>query len=545
VDDFDGRPPTDPLALAEAVAAGRLAVPAAEAALRAAATDARHADQAIDDFRDLLAAVRAVRHHAEAFRGRYGAAPSAAAQPASMEMTSRRLDRQDVRVRRRAQPRPSRFAPVGALLAAAVVVIAVAVAVPRLVPPVAASPSPTASSIAVIPNASPSVPTSAASPSPTAIATPQSTSAAPNIPGVANGPLPGAPDAFFWSATDDGTIRIWLWTPGQSLKEVVSLDGGIPGSATDVRRTVVAAPDGRAFAVAETMTGSANGQFRLVNADGATRPAVKGIGDWTIVWAADGGRVAYAALPAPWTVATAQPNGSWTVRTHDPTDEPAALFAFSTDGTSLYGYKTAVEADFWERPIRLNLKTGAYTDLKAYPAGDTGVAITNGTTKADQVDPATGRVVDSGTAQGAGWETRDGTKKPTPLSAAVGGGVEGQPVVWGPGGILVIDQLPAGPAGRPEGVTVATYSLVDELAAPVFRLEGGTYRAGLLGVRDGYALLGIGADAGQTTADGQPFWDEAIMIELAGGATSVAVPDDPDGRQIHLAGWGLLPGAPK
>jgi hypothetical protein len=398
--------------------------------------------------------------------------------------------------------------------------------------------------VAVAPSASPSVPVATAGPSPVASPTPHSTSAAANIPPVATTALPGAPDAYFWSATDDGTIRIWLWTTGQPLKALLAVPGGVPGSATDVRRTVVAAPDGRAFAIAETMTSSGNGQLRIVNADGTGARAIKGLGDWTVVWAADGSRVAYAILPEPWTVATAKVDGTWTVRTYEPTDEPAALFAFSTDGASLYGYKTQGEADFWERPVRLNLKTGAYTDLRAYPSGGAGVAITNGTTKADQVDAAMGWVVDSGTARGAGWETREGTKA-TPLAPAVGGGPEGQPVVWGPDDRLVIDQVPAGGAGRPNGVTVGTAARTDDMAVAAFKLAGGTYRAGLLGVRNGYALLGIGAVAGQTTADGQPYWDEAIMIDLADGTTAVMVPDDPNARQVHLAGWGLLPGATK
>jgi hypothetical protein len=544
MDDLDRRPPTDPLALAEAVAAGRLTVAAAENALRAASPDARKAEQSIAEFGDLLTTVRAVRHHADAFRGAYGAAPGPESPSAATEMTSRRLDRQDVRVRRRPEPRPSRLAPLGALLAAAVVVVAVVIVGPRLLPHVAASPSPRASFVAVA--ASPSTPAQPNSPSPSPVSspTPHSTSAAANIPPVANSPLPAAPDVYFWSAADDGTIRIWLWAPGQPLKALLSFGGGIPGSASDVRRTVVAAPDGRAFAVAETMTSSGNGQFRIVNTDGTMGSTIKRLGDGTIVWAADGSRVAYAILPEPWTVATAQAGGAWTVHTSDPTDEPAALFAFSADGASLYGYKTQVEADFWERPVRLNLKTGAYTDLKALPAGTVGVAVTNGTSKADQVDSATGWVVDSGTAQGARWETREGTTA-TPLAPAVGGGPEGQPVVWGPDDRLVIDQVPAGAAGRPSGVTLSTAGRSDDAATAVFRLAGGTYRAGVLGVRDGYALLGIGADAGQTTADGQPYWDEAIMIDIADGTTAVLVPDDQNGRQIHLAGWGLLPGATK
>jgi hypothetical protein len=89
-------------------------------------------------------------------------------------------------------------------------------------------------------------------------------------------------------------------------------------------------------------------------------------------------------------------------------------------------------------------------------------------------------------------------------------------------------------------VELVTAGRLDDVAVPVFTLTGGTYRAGLLGVRSGYALLGIGADASQVTTDGQPFWDEAIMIDLADGSTAVAVPDDPNGRQLHLAGWGLL-----
>lgn len=554
MDDVDRRPPADPLALAEAVSAGRLTVAAAEATLRASAPDARHAEETLAEFRDLLTAVRAVREHAEAFRGAHdpapsaaptasrtaAASPSAADRPGSMDVMPRRLDRQDVRVRRRSSSRPSRFGPVGALLAAAAVVVAVVVG-PRMLPPGAGSPSPSGTSVAVGPSTGPSAPGSSAD-TPTAVDTPQVLSAAPNIPPVANGSLPGAPAAYFWSATEDGTIRVWLWAPGQPLKELVTFTGGIPVPATEVRRTVVAAPDGRAFAVAETMA-SGNGQFRIVNADGQSQPPIKGLGDWTIAWSADASRVAYAILPEPWTVATADANGSWSVHTFEGPNEPAALFAFSTDGTSLYGYKTAVEADFWERPIRLDLKSNVYTDMTVFPGGAAGVAATNGTTKADQVDPLTGRVVDSGTAQGGGWETREGPKA-TPLATRVGGGIEGQAVVWGTDSRLVIDELPADPAGRPDGVSIVTYGLQDDVPSPAFKLDAGTYRAGLLGARSGFALLGIGADPGQTTDIGQSIWDEAIMIELAGGATAVVVPDDPAAGQVHFAGWGLLPRAP-
>ena len=70
----DGRNPNQPdpvdtLALAEAVAAGRLGFPAAEAALWEARPDdpARAADE-VAELRDLIAAIRGVRRHAEAVR---------------------------------------------------------------------------------------------------------------------------------------------------------------------------------------------------------------------------------------------------------------------------------------------------------------------------------------------------------------------------------------------------------------------------------------------------------------------------------------------
>jgi hypothetical protein len=538
-DDFDRRTPTDPLGLAEAVAAGRLTVEAAEDALRAGVADRRDRIRQIEEFRELLGALRGVRRHAEAFRSGYRAIDAETVTSARPGQASRRIDPRDVRVRRRPQNRSSRWAPAGALLAAAVLVVAV-LAIPRLIPTVTASPSPSASTIAVAPSPSPSrstTPSTSPTPTPTATPKPRPTSAAPNIPAVPNGLLPGAPEAFMWSSTSTGRIEIWRWTPGKAMTRVARVDGGLPGTDNAVRRTVVAAPDGRAFVIAETQTADGNGQIRLVDAKGAPRYSAKTAGDPGIVWSEDGSRVAFAVIPNPWTVLTSRTDGSWASRTYQvPAADPVALFAFSSDGDWLYGYKTQVEADFWERPVRMSMSSGAFAAVKPFPAGAGGVSVSNTTSKSDQVDPATGAFVDSGTARGGGWEVRRNGGA-TPLQGQIVGLTEGQPVVWGPGKLVTIDEGRLSSFARSGGVDLATAVPGGGVAAPFFSMKAGSYRASLLGVRATFALLGVGAKSADAATDRQPTWDELVMIDEQSGATAVLVPGSGQPSQVHFAGW--------
>ena len=150
-----GDPDTvDPLALAEAVAAGRLGFAAAEAALWEAHPDQGRAANDVAELRDLVTAIRGVRRHAEAVRRSDVEVfdPDATSVPLGSArspdddrgIAPRRVQGGDVRLRTAARQR-QRWAPVGALAAVALLVVAVAVVVPGLLAPsIASTPLPSA-----------------------------------------------------------------------------------------------------------------------------------------------------------------------------------------------------------------------------------------------------------------------------------------------------------------------------------------------------------------------------------------------------------------
>ncbi|TMJ93701.1 MAG: hypothetical protein E6G67_11620 [Actinobacteria bacterium] len=534
MDDFDRRPPVDPLAMAEAVGAGRLSVQAAEAALRSA-VDPRRADAAIAEFHDLVAAVRGVRRHSEALRVATGSGQAPAGQPAlplgasatEGSAPATRLGPTDIRVRRRTEPRSSRWAAAGALLAAVLVIAVGAAVVPGLLSKrVAATPTPSASTVSASP-------------------TPVSTSAAPGIPGVPSTPLPDAPDAFFWTSASDGSIVVSHVRPGGDLGVLCSVRGfPDPASSLDsISRTLLVSPNGSAFVLAESLTGSqSKSRLRLFSIDGTQRYESDDLGTWTITWAPDGKRVAIGITPGPWTVLSAQPDGSWSAKSYDlPGDQPYGLLAFSANGRYVYGYATQGEADFWDGPpLRVDLSTGATKPLAAFPTGDAAIGQSNVTTLADLVEPTTGRIVDPGGPQGLGWEVRDGSRRARLLIKPVMS-AEGPGVAWGPASYLALDAT-----GDPSanGFTLATASLTGTTLSPeqtVFAMDRGTYTARLVGVRDGFALVAVVAS---DRAQRQTGFDEAIVVRLSDGASSVLVPRAPavlaDG--LHTGGWLSAPG---
>src|SRR5439155_1350327 len=94
-------------------------------------------------------------------------------------------------------------------------------------------------------------------------------------------------------------------------------------------------------------------------------------GTSTIAWSPDGKRVAIAITPGPWTVLSAQPDGSWSAKSYElPGDQPYGLLGFSANGRYLYGYATQGEADFWDGPpLRVDLWTGAHTPRGSSASG--------------------------------------------------------------------------------------------------------------------------------------------------------------------------------
>ena len=98
-------------------------------------------------------------------------------------------------------------------------------------------------------------------------------------------------------------------------------------------------------------------------------------------------------------------------------------------------------------------------------------------------------------------------------------------------------------AGKCLSQIVASFQRLSDLSPEqtVFAMDRGTYTARLVGVRDGFALVAVVASDG---AQRQTGFDEAIVVRLSDGASSVLVPRAPavlaDG--LHTGGWLSAPG---
>ncbi len=268
-----GRDPVDPLALAEAVAAGRLGFAAAEAALwEAHPDDQGRAANDVAELRDLVTAIRAVRRHAEATRKAEVEVfdPDAAAVPLGArglidddrEIAPRRVRGGDVRLRPGAR-QGQRWAPVGALAAAAVIVVAVALVGPGLLAPsVATTPAATSGPTGIV-AATPSA-SLAASPTPSSSAGPTAPPPTPaptgvkGVPAIASEPLAGSPGIAYWTLSNETQVTITEWRPDGSAPRfrfsVSTLADPDRAANKTADRRIVMSPDGQRVAFAETGT---------------------------------------------------------------------------------------------------------------------------------------------------------------------------------------------------------------------------------------------------------------------------------------------------
>jgi hypothetical protein len=565
-----GQPdPVDPLALAEAVAAGRLGFAAAEAALwEARPDDPGRAANEVAELRDLVAAIRGVRRHAEAVRqaGVEVFDPDAASVPLGSGRSAdddrgiapRRVQGGDVRLRPSARPR-QRWAPVGALAAAAVLVVAVALVVPGLLAPsVATTPAPTSGPSGVViatPSASvaPS-PTSSTTSGPTA---PPPTSAATGVkgvPAIASQPLAGAPGIAYWTLSAVGQITITEWRPDGSparfrLTASTTHDPDL-AKGDIVDRRVVVSPDGSRVVFAESTTTST--RTRVFATDGTLL--------WTdqqptfqpdIAWSADGSRLVIGSQPATWKILTFKASGGApTVDARDFTrDIPDAawrVLGFSTSGAILYGWNTQGEADWWQTPFHITVGDKPVT-VARFSGQAAPLAISNGTTPTSNVapeegsttqvagvDPKTYRMLDTGDLSGRlnGWEVRDSSAGDGTKLTGLGMDMA---LAWtGDGAIVVADVTHA---DRPATITT---TLTENLGhrSPTFSVPAGDYWRLFEGSRGGFALLGLAA--ARTGA----LWlgaDELVAVELSTARSAVLVPTDPGLTGVHPAGWITAP----
>jgi hypothetical protein len=580
-----GQPdPVDPLALAEAVAAGRLGFAAAEAALwEAHPDDQGRAANEVAELRDLVTAIRGVRRHAEAVR-RAGvevfdpdatSVPLGSARPLDDDLgiAPRRVQGGDVRLRPAARQR-QRWAPVGALAAVAVLVVAVAILAPSLLAPsIAATPVPSASpsGLAI---ASPSASLSAP---PAASSTAASATSGPSVPpspistGVAGAPpipsepLAGAPGIAYWTRTAANKVTVTEWRPGggaarfrfsmstevdpcDDVKAISADCLGLPTNAS-VDRRIVVSPDGTRVVFAETSGSFA--RTRVFGTDGTllwTDP--KPVLTPDLAWSADGTRLVVGAVPDAFTLVTfAGGAGSGKVVRF-----PGAAYrflGFSDSGGILYGWDTNGEAEWWQTPFQVPVKGGTVAPITTFGSGKTEpIAVSNGTTPTTNiapengtstqvagVDPLTFRVLDTGSLSGQGdtWEVRDGNGSSGGTSLK--GLTTDKALAWGPNGSIVVAEL--GDPKAPATITTVSDKAPGTPLTPTFAVAAGTYWRLFEGSRSGFALLGLGAKRAQ-----DPSWfgaDELVAVDLATGASAVLIPDDAGLTGLHTAGWITAP----
>ena len=565
-----GPEPVDPLALAEAVAAGRLGLAAAEAAL----WEARPDDQAraatdVDELRDLVASIRGIRRHAEASRRAEVDVfdPDAAGVPLGSGRRAEddrgtaplRVHGGDVRLRPGARPRP-RWAPVGALAAAAVLVVAVALIAPGLLAPsIATTPSPSARQTGVA-NASPSTsPAASRSPSGTPNASPsQSPGPSPTpgatgvkgVPAITSAALLGAPGIAYWTLTAVGKVTVTEWRPGGGaprfrLSMSTLHDPDLPNGQTTDRRVVVS-PDGSRVAFAETAGTTA--RTRVFATDGSllwTDPQPTFTPD--LAWSPDGSRLVVGSQPATWKVLTFPATGAPGVVTRDfsATDPNAAyrVLGFSSSGAVLYGWNTQGEAEWWSTPFQWTIGAARTVAITSFAGANDPLAVSNGTTATTNVAPSdrsttevTGvdeqglRGLDTGGASGQlnGWEVRDTTT----TAAKLKGLTMDMALAWGPAGSIVVADVTA--TDHPATITTVDPSAPGTPLTPTFSMVAGGYWRLFEGSRAGFGLLGLAAHRADAAWLGA---DELVAIDLASAGSAVLVPTDPGMTGLHPAGW--------
>lgn len=562
--------PVDPLALAEAVAAGRLGFAAAEAALwEAHPDDQGRAANDVAELRDLVTAIRGVHRHADAVRRADVEVfdPDATSVPLGSARTldedrgiaPRRVRGGDVRLRPAVRQR-QRWAPVGALAAVAVLVVAVAIVVPSLMAPsVASTPLPTAgpSGIAIAsPSASvvASAPASPSAPATSAPSVPPPTPSATGVkgvPAIPSEPLVGAPGIAYWTLKGEKTMTIAEWRPDGSAPRFhfdVEIQADPSTTKRDTDRRVVVSPDGTRVVIAESTTSFQ--RTRVFATDGKllwTDPKPTLSPD--LAWSTDSDSLVVGAVPDAFTLVTF----TGTEATAAVERFPGAAYrflGFSDSGDILYGWDTNGEADWWQTPFQVSAKGGKVTPITTFGSGKTEpIAVSNGTTpttnvapengtttQAAGVDPVTYRVLDTGDLSGQGdtWEVRDsnGASGATPLK----GLTMDMALAWGPGGsIVVADVAGTGPAT----ITTVGDKAPGTPLTPTFSVAAGTYVRLFEGSRGPIAVLGLGVKRTQDAP-----WigaDEFVAVDLPTGASAVLVPDDPGLTGLHTAGWITAP----
>jgi hypothetical protein len=302
--------------------------------------------------------------------------------------------------------------------------------------------------------------------------------------------------------------------------------------------TVLVSPDASRIAVVEHASGdpASHDRTRVFDASGRvlwTSPADQPR-TIDLAWSTDGTMLALGASPAPWTVVTFSPNGTADAATYNLTADGAyRLLAFSADDARLVGYETSGEAEFWDKPVALDLARGTVAPLETWPAG----MDTNATGPVQQINPDGGSVLaQPGRAKGTyDWVIRSGSGD-QPLNLDPGAQVQwsnADTIAW-----INSSQVPAGNSG---------VALPDVWTRPAADTAGGSLVASLVMERgDGVWLVsshaGVAVVSSRVMATypgGDPGWRDFTAVDLGSGAVAkVASPGGgPLGTGLWFAGW--------
>jgi hypothetical protein len=573
----------DTLELAEAVAAGRLGLAQAEALVRAA--DGPREEARIAELRALSRAATAVLRHGDAYAAGWAAANRPGAEVAALGMgaqasgadsaagghehrassdpdvpDTRRLSPGRIRPRRGPGATVPRWSGIAAVVAVAVIVAGLVLARGlgsgtdvggRPDAPASGQPGPAA--------------TEPASGPPGASSSPVAATSLPAVvpPGEA---LPGAPGVAFWAPDGADRVALYAWHPGGTaagtLASLAVLDAwpdhsnlAVPNGLGSVQRVLVASPDGSRVAFLEsTGSGIIRARLRVFSTAGTllwTSPesatpaasAADPVSAWYadgLAWSADGSIL--AAGTDPWTLIRFDGTGDAVASTLDgmrSNDTGYRLLGFSADGTHLYGYETQGEAEWWQRPVRVDASSGALETLTVFGGGADGLAVSNATFPGDLVNPGDGRALAQPlVAKGdASWGTVGSAG--TTLLGLPPAAPSGATPRWGTGDTIVVAGLPD-PGASPATGSVQRFSIdgTGRVGDPAWVLSTGTKATSLVGVRGGFALV---LESGVT--DGRALdalgFDEAVLVRLD-DMVSVAIRGpgaSSDGLGFHFAGW--------
>jgi hypothetical protein len=229
------------------------------------------------------------------------------------------------------------------------------------------------------------------------------------------------------------------------------------------------------------------------------------------------------------------------------------LIGFAPDGTRLVGYDSTAEAGFADKPVALDLASGAVADIARFPSG----MASNGTTQEqiDRINDATGSAITTtGDAKGQlTWVVRTGSTDVTLATP----GTELTGAAWADSSEIVevgpatisTPPRPSGSTPVPAGSALGVWRLADPTGTPEMVVAypnadrpasgGPSFTGVLLSARAGDALVAIGGPPCCVPSDNRSGVERVSLVDLSAGRTVDAqLPDGaPTGTLLNFAGW--------